>query len=163
MVPNLHRHPHGTLFLLRSGYLKSESAGGRWIIPAGHLCWVPPYSMHGAEMVGVQGIRLHLARQLCETLPSQPRVMKFTPLILAIIDRLAASTGARKRLMPQEKRLLAVLLDEIERARSTPLLLPMPQASRLRDVAEKWLHHPDDPSGLDERDCPWESGVKWRD
>ena len=145
-----HRHPHGALLMLRSGYVKSESAAGRWLIPAGHLCWVPPFAVHGGELVGAWGVRIYLAADLCDGLPGEPCVMRCTPLILAVIDRLAEAAGIRTSLSAQEGRLLGVLRDEIERAKSTPLLLPMPQDARLRRTAERWLHHPDDQSGLDE-------------
>ncbi len=146
----LHRHPHGEFFLLRSGYLKSYSAAGQWLIPAGHLCWVPPFAEHGAEAENTRGIRIHLALALCDGLRTQPCVVPSTPLILALIDQLAVSSTARARLSGPESRLLGVLQDEIERTQSTPLLLPMPRDSGLRRIAERWLHHPDDQSGLDE-------------
>ncbi len=119
----IHRHPHGELFLLRSGYLKSHSTTGRWLIPAGHLCWVPPFAEHGADAGYTQGVRLYLASEFCTGLPDDPCLMRSTPLILAVIDRLLASTTPSKTLSEQESRLLAVLWDEIEQARSTPIAL----------------------------------------
>jgi AraC-like DNA-binding protein len=150
LTRGVHRHPHGELFLLRSGYLKSHSAAGHWLIPAGHLCWIPPYAVHGAETDNTRGTRVHLAPRLCESLPAEPCVLMNTPLILAIVDRLAADTTPRTNLSVAEDRLMGVLRDEIERARSVPILLPMPHDSNLRGIAERWLGCPDDASGLDE-------------
>ena len=145
----LHQHPHGELFLLRSGYLKSQSPNGRWLIPAGHLCWVPPFTEHGADTDNTDGVRIYLARDLCGVLPGEPCVMRSTPLILAVIDRLAAPATSRKALTGPEKRLLGVLCDEIEQARSSPILLPMPQDIRLRRTAEKLLSCLHDQGDLD--------------
>lgn len=145
----VHRHPHGELFLLRHGYLKSQSKAGRWLIPAGHLCWVPPLAEHGADTEDVQGVRIYLAPELCGVLPKDSCVMRSTALILAVIDRLVAPPVVRSALSKPEKRLLNVLCDEIEQARSTPLLLPMPQDARLRRTAERLLSRPDGQDGLD--------------
>lgn len=149
----LHSHPHGELFLLRSGYLKSDGPDGCWLIRAGLLCWIPPFAPHGGQSNGVRGIRIHLASQLCGSLPQKSRVfaMSSAPLMLSIMERLAADTTPRPTLPPAEGRLLDVLRDEIERGGSgSPLLLPMPQNERLRKIAERWLQHPDDSADLDE-------------
>ncbi|WP_041802945.1 helix-turn-helix domain-containing protein [Rhodopseudomonas palustris] len=145
----LHQHPHGELFLLRAGYLKAQSPNGRWLIPAGHLCWVPPFTEHGADTDSTQGVRIYLAPELCGVLPRDSCVMRNTALILAVIDRLTAPDRTAKVLTEPEKRLLGVLCDEIERARSTPILLPMPQDARLSRTAEKLLGSPNDQSDLD--------------
>ncbi len=147
----VHRHPHGELFLLRSGFLQSESAAGRWLIPAGHLCWVPPFAEHGADTDSTQGVRIHLAAEFCTgVLPDCACVMRSTPLILAVIDRLMTTPTVRKSLSGRQRRLLDVLCDEIELARSKPIALPMPQDVRLRRTVERWLISADDRTGLDE-------------
>lgn len=150
LTKGAHRHPHGEFFLLQSGYLSSHTETGRWLIPAGHLCWVPPYAPHGAEMDGIQGILIHLATELCDGLPGIPCVMTGTPLILAVIDRLTAATGLRQAVDGREERLIGVLRDEMALALRTPILLPMPRDPRLRAVVERWLRTPDDRTGLDE-------------
>jgi len=145
-----HQHPHGEFFLLRSGHLKSYTNEGRWLIPAGHLCWVPPYAMHGGKTDDSRGIRLHLAAKFCQTLPKQPCVVSGTPLIHAIVERLVEMGGFHGSLGDTENRLLAVLGDEVERAKTAPIVLPMPQDVQLRSIAERWLAQPDDRTGLDE-------------
>lgn len=148
----VHQHPHGELFLLRSGYIKTESTTGRWLIPAGHLCWVPPFSDHGADTRNAVGVLIHLASGLCGAFPEHPSVIHTTPLILAVIDRLTTwpRGTARAALSGSESRLLNVLSDEIGLAKSTPIALPMPQDPRLRATVERWLARPDDQRGLDE-------------
>ncbi|PLZ01949.1 AraC family transcriptional regulator [Burkholderia sp. WAC0059] len=145
-----HAHPHGEIFLLRSGYVKSVSDAGQWLIPAGHLCWIPPGASHGAEIEQAHGVRIHLSGALCTSLPLVPRVLAATSLVAALVDRLAAHAGPRSSLSPQESRLVAVLCDEISGARDVPIVLPMPRDTSLRRVAERWLRQPDDSAGLDE-------------
>ncbi len=145
-----HRHPHGELFLLQSGYVRSVAAAGRWLIPAGHLCWVPPLEVHGGQTDNTTGIRIHLAKELCATFPATSCVLPATPLIVAIIDQLTADGMLRIALSKQERRLLHVINDEMHRTRKLPTLLPMPKDPKLRQVAERWLERPDDPAGLSE-------------
>lgn len=155
-----HQHPHGELFLIKSGYLKSESKTGRWVIPAGHLCWVPPGTEHGADTRLIDGVRIYIAPGLCDALPDKACVMRSTSLISAVIDRLVKSARGVGALTDPESRLLGVLRDEIEQARSTPIMLPMPRDSRLRAAAKRWLAHPDDKIGLD--DLAREAGMSRR-
>jgi AraC-like DNA-binding protein len=145
----LHRHPHGLLLLLQSGHVKSHTEAGRWLIPAGHLCWVPPLTLHHGGHSDIQGVRIYLAAKFCKRLPKQPCVIWSTPLVVAIIDRFAASAGRHKALSDVERRLLGVLFDEIERVKSVAIALPMPQDAVLSKVAERWLRRLDDRAGLD--------------
>jgi len=145
-----HQHPHGEFFLLRSGHLKSYTNEGRWLIPAGHLCWVPPYAMHGGKTDDSLGIRLHLAAKFCQTLPKEPCVVSGTPLIHAIVERFSETGGFHAKFSDTQCRLLGVLGDEVVRAKSAPIVLPMPHDINLRKITEKWLAQPDDRTGLDE-------------
>jgi AraC-like DNA-binding protein len=145
----LHRHPHGVLLLLQSGHVKSHTEAGRWLIPAGHLCWVPPLTLHYGEKINIQGVRIHLAGKFCKQLPKQSCVIWSTPLVVAIIERFAASAGRHQALSDVERRLLGVLCDEIERVKSIAIALPMPQDTVLSKVAEGWLRRLDDRAGLD--------------
>ncbi|ALG72412.1 hypothetical protein VY88_32260 [Azospirillum thiophilum] len=144
-----HRHPHGEFFLLRSGYMRSQSPTGRWLIPAGHLCWVPPFTDHAGDTANTDGVRLYLAPEFCQGFPDEPAVMRCTPLVGALVERLAAA-----RLHPvisgATGRLLAVLQDELIEARGGLMMLPMPQDSRLRGAVETWMDRPDEQVGLDE-------------
>jgi AraC-like DNA-binding protein len=145
----LHRHPHGLLLLLQSGHVKSHSEAGRWLIPAGHLCWVPPFTRHYGENNYIQGVRIYLAAKFCKQLPKQACVVWGTPLVVAIIERFAACAGLHKALSDVERRLLGVLFDEIERVKSVAIALPMPQDATLSRVAERLLRRLDDRTGLD--------------
>ena len=151
LTRGVHRHPHGELFLLRSGFLKSQSRTGRWLIPAGHLCWIPAFTEHGADSGNIQGVRIHLAPRLCNVvLPDSMCLIRSTPLILAVIDRLLATREVFEATAGPEHRLLGVLADEIEQARSKPIALPMPHDIRLRRTVQRWLMSADDRTGLDE-------------
>jgi len=145
-----HQHPHGEFFLLRSGHLKSYTYKSRWLIPAGHLCWVPPYTVHGGETDDSRGIRMHLRAEYCQVMPTTPCVVSGTPLIDAIVGRLQAAGDYQPTLSDAQLRLLSVLVDEVERARSAPIVLPMPQDGKLRKIAERWLACPEDRADIDQ-------------
>jgi AraC-like DNA-binding protein len=160
LARGVHRHPHGEFFLLRSGYLKSQTATGSWLIPAGHLCWIPPFAIHGADTDNTKGDRIYLAPAFCDMLCNEPCIVSSTPLILAVIDRLISFGETRTSLSGPQNRLLGVLCDEIERTKSRPIVLPMPQDARLRRIADRWLQHPDDQADLD--DLAVEAGMSRR-
>jgi AraC-like DNA-binding protein len=149
LMTTLHRHPHGELFLIRAGYLKSQSETGHWLIPAGQICWIPPGSPHGAENSNVAWTRLHLAASLDVPLPAHPCVWTSTPLIRALIDKVARAPGVHERLSPADRRLVAVLIDELAHAQGAPILLPMPRSPSLRAAAEQWQRSPGEMGGLD--------------
>lgn len=147
-----HQHPHGELFLLRSGCMMSQSAEGHWLIPAGHLCWAPPFSIHGggADMEFVRGTRIHLAPEFCDAMPARPGVFACNALIQAVIDRISSVELPRVVVSESEELLLRVLLDEIRQARSSAILLPMPKDPKIKRIAERWMQNPNDQAGLDE-------------
>lgn len=144
-----HQHPHGEFFLLRSGYVKSQSPTGRWLIPPGHLCWVPPFTVHAGETASTDGVRLYVAAEACRAFPDQPMVMRSTPLATALIERLAAPK-AQPAISETTERLLAVLRDEVQPTKGGPIVLPAPRDDRLRRAVEDWMERPNDPVGLDE-------------
>lgn len=144
-----HQHPHGELFLLQGGYLKSQSQTGHWLIPAGQICWIPPGCPHGADNSNVVWTRLHVAPSLEVPLPDHPCVWTSTPLIRALIDKIARAPGVQERLSPADRRLLAALMDELVQAQGSPILLPMPRSPALRAVAERWQRSPGEMGGLD--------------
>lgn len=145
-----HSHPHGELFLIRSGHLKSYTYKRRWLIPAGHLCWVPPHTVHGGDTDDSLGIRMHLRAEYCVGLPPKPCVVSGTALIEAIVERLRASGDYQPALSEPQMRLFSVLKDEVERAITSPIVLPMPQDGKLRKITERWLECPEDRTDIDQ-------------
>lgn len=150
LLSGSHRHPHGELFLLRAGHLTSHSETGHWLIPAGQICWIPPHAPHGAESANVVWTRMHLANDLCASLPPHPCVWASTPLVRAIIDKFAQKGGSTGKLSLTEQRLLSVLFDELAVAQSTSIVLPMPKSHALRSIAREWQRAPGEMAGLDE-------------
>jgi AraC-like DNA-binding protein len=149
LMGSAHRHPHGELFLLRSGHLTSHSETGHWLIPAGQICWIPPNAPHGADSINTVWTRIHIAAGLSESLPSHPCVWTSTPLIRAVIDKLAQRPGKISDPSPADERLLAVLFDELAIARSASIALPMPKSPNLRAIAAEWQRSPGEMSDVD--------------
>ncbi|HEY9102791.1 helix-turn-helix transcriptional regulator [Chitinimonas sp.] len=133
-----HAHSLGQLYAISSGVLIMQSPAGRWVMPPGHIGWLPPRCEHAASGHGpLAGWSGYLALPWCADLPSEPCVLAPSPLIQAIVAQVADSSGqlATDRLA----RLAAVLCDELKAAEPAALALPMPHDRRLLAICEALL------------------------
>lgn len=133
-----HAHTQGQLYAISSGVLIMQGAQGRWVMPPGHIGWLPPRCEHSASGHGpLAGWSAYLALPWCQDLPGEPCVLVPSPLIQAIVAQVADSGG---RLAPERlERLAAVLCDELKAARPAALALPMPRDRRLLTICDALL------------------------
>ncbi|MFH4233485.1 AraC family transcriptional regulator, partial [Acinetobacter baumannii] len=73
----------------------------------------------------------------------QPCVIGISEVMSALVRR-AVSWSGQDVLAPAQKRMMAVLLDEIRQAPHEPLHLPMPVDRRLVRIAQAVLEQPQD-------------------
>ncbi|WP_061796386.1 helix-turn-helix domain-containing protein [Serratia ficaria] len=136
-----HRHADGQIYLLTRGMLALELPGRQWAITAGNLGWLPPHCAHQALACGrVAGWSLYLPANSAPGLPPQPRLLTATPLMQALVERIAQFAEGPAGALQQ--RMLQVLLDEMHREDSPPLQLPLPQDARLLNIARALLNDP---------------------
>jgi AraC-like DNA-binding protein len=145
-----HSHDRGQLFALTQGLLVVEAAGGRWMFPSRRCAWIPAGCVHRARSVGkAAGSMLYFSAELSHGLPSEPRVLGSSELLLAIVNRLV-DWGREQFVGHPERRLLAVLQDEIRRPEEQVLRLPLPKQPKLASVARAVLENVADDRTLDE-------------
>jgi len=135
----LHRHPHGEFYLIRQGHAVSASTKAQWLIPSGQAYWVPPGVIHGGAMKRVSGICAYLSPTfITGQLPDEPAVFSVSPLIASLLERWVghAAQGASARSI--DHHIVALLADEMSRALTKPILLPMPSTDRMRHVMSAW-------------------------
>jgi AraC-like DNA-binding protein len=145
-----HSHARGQLFALTQGLLILEAAGGRWMFPSRRCAWIPPGCLHRARSVGrAAGSMLYFSAELCQGLPSEPRVLGSSELLFEIVNRVL-DWGRQQSLGHPERRLLAVLQDEIRRPEEQVLRLPLPRQAKLAKVARAVLQNVADDRTLDE-------------
>jgi AraC-like DNA-binding protein len=134
-----HSHARGQLFALTRGLLVVEAGRERWMFPSQRCAWIPPDCRHSARSVGgAAGLMLYLSQETCRRLPGRPCLFSSSELLFAISNRIL-SWSARQPLHPEQKRLIAVLRDEIRHPEQQPLRLPIPTEERLARVARALL------------------------
>ena len=146
-----HRHPHGEVYVLRSGQLVSSSDGARWLIPAGFAYWVPAQVPHGGVLTDACGVRVYVSAEpaLTSLLPAEPFAFRVTAVIEALMTRWSrdARDGLAGRAI--DRHMLAVLADEMAAARARPVILPLPAHPTMRSVISAWSVECDERAGLD--------------
>ena len=144
-----HQHLRGQIFCIENGLVHVRTAQGSWLLPPHRAGWVPPGMLHMASISGVMsGWNVLVAPEVARTLPRQPCVVGVSELLRALVRRAVAWSG-QEALTPAQRRLTAVLLDELRAAPREPLHLPMPTDRRLLRIAEAVLRAPGDARTLD--------------
>ena len=90
----------------------------------------------------------NLLASLCDGMPEQARVLKFSPLAQALFDRMSSWPNG----WPSDAaghRLMEVFLDEMRVAQADPLHLTMPRHPRLQIMATAIAENPADDTDLD--------------
>ena len=145
-----HRHGHGQLFALTRGLLVVEAESEQWLFPSQRCAWIPPECEHTARSVsGAAGSMIYLSAKACRGLPKQPCMFSSSELLFAIA-RQVLTWRLSQALNPAQKRLIAVLRDQIRQPEQQPLRLPIPKEARLVKVAHALLDDVSDSRTLDE-------------
>lgn len=145
-----HSHARGQLFALTRGVLVVQAGGERWMFPSQNCAWIPPDCRHAARSVGgATGSMVYLSAETCRGLPKVPCKVSSSELLFAVVHRVL-DWDPRQPLAFAQKRLIAVLRDEIRRAEPQPLHLAMPKDKRLARVARALLDEVADDRTLDD-------------
>lgn len=146
-----HAHESGQLFALRKGLQLIETPSGRWVQPPGWIGWIAPRCAHAAQSFGATvGWNLHIDPAMAAGLPRGPHVFATTPLIQALVDRLASLDASPAAFEERRVRLAAVLVDELAASATPSLHLPMPQDRRLAAMAAALANDPAVPDTIDQ-------------
>lgn len=144
-----HQHLRGQIFCIENGLVHVRTRQGSWLLPPHRAGWVPPGLPHMASISGVMsGWNVLVAPQAARALPKVPCVVGVSELMRALVRRAVAWSG-QGALTPAQRRLSAVLLDELRGAPHEPLHLPMPSDRRLLRIAHAVLQAPGDARTLD--------------
>jgi AraC-like DNA-binding protein len=150
-----HRHDWAQLVFSVAGAVRvsaqGEAAGSTYLVPPSRAVWIPPNVVHAVTAVEQADLRtLYLHESTATALGpggawSGCRVLEVSPLLRELVlslavdpDTPAVSTADRSR----ERTICSLILDELRRARSLQLGLPMPGTGRLRRLCETMLDQP---------------------
>jgi AraC-like DNA-binding protein/mannose-6-phosphate isomerase-like protein (cupin superfamily) len=153
-----HHHPWGQLALSPSGVVRLTVENGTYLVPPSRALWVPPGVEHALTVVEDSDLRtlyIHQPPGRCgpevprsqEAAWRQCRVLEVSDLLRALVLEMNVQPdGTDPPLtadeLQREKRLTALVLDELRRARPVRLGVDMPADKRLRSLCEAVLDNP---------------------
>lgn len=113
------------------GVLTVRTDSCAWVAPPHRAVWLPAGFQYRLEMSGVVAVRMLYVRpgKSGGPFPRDCSVVNVTPLLRELIQR-TVSLGALNAEVPEQKRLIGVILDELKVLVAVPLQLPMPRDPR---------------------------------
>ena len=160
-----HTHPWGQIAISSTGVVRVTVPHGTTIVPPSRALWIPPGVEHAVTVVeDADLLTLYLdpgrrgqgpATSAGEAAKwQQCRVLEASRLLLALALELdARPDDARVVLdrdaLQREKRIAALLVDELKRAPRVPLGIALPREKRLRRLCEAMLDDPSRHASLD--------------
>jgi len=138
-----HKHRKAELVFLLSGNLTVESTGGIWVVPPGRALWIPAGTVHSSREAGHVTARcIFFDPGIVPQFLSDCRLVFVHPLLGELLERLTQFRNRGEQEAAREKRLIAVLLDELAAAQTEPLHLPLPADQRLQKIVRSLLERP---------------------
>lgn len=146
-----HSHPWAQVAYSDDGVIRLTAAHGAYIVPPTRAVWIPPGVEHAVAMVeDAHLLTLYIHAEPRSGAAAQPcRVLEVSDLLRALareLDTTADTPEAPHALPPaalrRERRLCALVIDELRRARTLRLGLPLPRDKRLRTLCEAVLADP---------------------
>jgi AraC-like DNA-binding protein len=150
-----HWHSWGQLVFSITGAVRvsaqGESGDSTYIVPPSRAVWIPTGVVHAVTAIEQADLRtLYLHEAAVQALSTQAdwgvcRVLDVTPLLRELVMQMAIEPDpapADPNDLARELAIGALILDELRRARSVQLGLPLPRAGRLRRVCEAMLEQP---------------------
>lgn len=140
----------GRLVFATDGAALAAGRRGLWLAPSGHLLWLPPglpLALRG--LGGLPPRRLALAPGMAAQLSATPFVIGLSALLRAAMEKYLDLEGEAPATAPR-RRLLGVIMDEVEGAEPVPFALPLAGEPRIEKVTEALLRDPADRRRLED-------------
>lgn len=139
----------GRLLYAAGGMALVGTPRGTWAVPPQQAVWVPPGVRHDVRPQGALLMRrLTIAPGMATQLPPEPFVIAVSALLREAILRYLILEGAAPTTAPR-RRLMAVIMDEVERAEPAPWFLPLPRERRLSKITRALIKDPSDGRSLE--------------
>lgn len=127
-----HCHIHGQLLFTHAGSVRITLPGAISILPPVRVAWIPPGMSHSVCVRSEADYRSIYIDQARIAVPfSAFAIMTMTPLLREVFERICCQAFETDWAQGAASNLLAVCLDELQAAPHEPMLLPVPQDSRL--------------------------------
>lgn len=139
-----HSHEWDQLTYAASGVMRVRTEEARFLVPPHSAVWLPAGMRHAEEMHGPVSVRtLYLAPGIAKALTRRCRIVNVSTLLRELILHISR-IGALDRRIPEQARLIGVLLDLLAAVTEVPLQLPLPRDPRALRLAALLEERPDE-------------------
>jgi AraC-like DNA-binding protein len=149
LVSGMHSHPRAQLIYGIAGVMRVETEDAFFILPTKALL-LPTGIVHSITMQGNVAMReLFLHQEVAQTIGTDTRVMSVSPLLRELMVAVCGEP-VNWDLGGRAQHIVALIIDEIVRARTLPTQLPLPRDPRVMKAAQAIIDCPGDPRSLEE-------------
>lgn len=141
-VISRHFHPEDQLVFASKGVMTVRTEQGIWVVPPLRAVWIPAKTPHSVAMSGPVSMRtLYFVPKLVRTFPAKCFVINVSSLLRELILHACKFPNLNKKITVQ-RRIIEIIVDQLEAAPSIPLQLPHPTDSRAIRVVHELLADP---------------------
>ena len=143
-----HSHDWAQLVYASAGVMSVHTDDGTWTVPSHRAVWIPAGVGHSVAMSGRVSMRtLYIVPSLVRRLPQRCCVVAVPPLLRELILH-ATAQGALRSDVPEHRRFVGFLLDQVRVLPAVPLELPLPRDARALRVAMRLREDPGETAPL---------------
>ena len=140
--------PWGRLLFAVAGIAEFDIAGKRYLSPPAYALWIPPDVEHASRTnLDIEYVVVHVARDRCEGLPTEPCTLALTNVIKAIVTDLTARGIGHPR-TEMDLRMAQVVIDQLIGAKRYSSYLPSTDDSLLSPIVRMIEADPGDRRSL---------------
>jgi AraC-like DNA-binding protein/quercetin dioxygenase-like cupin family protein len=137
-----HFHPEDQLIFGSRGVMTVRTKQGIWVVPPLRAVWIPAGTPHSVAILGPVSMRtLYFAPGLVKTGTAKCFVMNVSPLLRELILH-ACKFPKLKKEEPAHRRVIEMILDQLEAIHSIPLQLPHPSDPRAMRIVQALVAEP---------------------
>ena len=150
LVSGMHSHPRAQLIYAITGVMRVETESALFVLPPTKALLLPAEELHSIAMEGQVAMReLLMDHGIAQAMGTQARVMAVSPLLRELIVA-ACNEPVDWELGGRTQHVMALIIDEIQRAPSLPTRLPLPRDCRLSRVTQAIIENPRDARSLED-------------
>ena len=156
LAADTHVHPHqhawAQVAFSSKGVIRVSTRSSTFIVPPTRAVWIPAHVEHAVAVVedaDMHALYVHQGGDDLRPNWAQCRVVEVSSLLRELLVQLALEDAAPPAVLRQQN-MSHLILDELQRARTLPLGVDLPQDKRLRGLCEAILKQPGRHNSLDE-------------
>jgi AraC-like DNA-binding protein/quercetin dioxygenase-like cupin family protein len=137
-----HSHPEDQLIFASTGVMTVQTRHGIWVVPPLRAVWIPAETPHSVAIAAPVSMRtLYFAPGLVRFFPARCMVMNVSALLRELILHACKFPKLQKK-NSVHRRIIEIIVDQLQASSSIPLQLPHPNDSRAMRVAKVLLADP---------------------